>query len=89
MNCNIVGVNAYLNEMNWSGKTAFYKATRGLWNVNGTLAGYARSYPSNNQLYGPSLTEVVVLDAGHEVPFFQPVSALDMFRRFVQGTAWF
>jgi len=85
MNCNLLGVEAYLNKMNWTSNAAFYKAPNGLWIVNGTLAGYARSI---GNLEGASLTNLVVRNAGHEVPYFQPVNALDLFNRFITGAAW-
>ena len=75
LNCNVLGVDNYLNAMNWTGSADFYTAPRVNWFVDNSLAGYARSYGN--------LTNVVVRNAGHEVPFFQPQNALDLFNRFI------
>jgi len=86
MNCNLMGVEAYLNAMDWPYKKQFYTAPRGLWNVDGKVAGYARTF---GQLSTSSLTNLVVRNAGHEVPYFQPQSSLDMFNRFINGQPFF
>ncbi len=67
MNCNFAGVEKYLDAMIWPFKQQFYQSPRGLWMVdNGKdLAGYARSWPQGN-IAGPSLSNVVVRNAGHE-----------------------
>jgi len=87
MNCNLVGVESYLDALEFAGREAFYNAPRAGWFVNGALAGYARSWGKLKS--GPSITNLIVRNAGHEVPFYQPVNALDMFRRFVEGADWF
>jgi carboxypeptidase C (cathepsin A) len=43
--------------------------------------GYARSFKN--------LTSVIVRNAGHEVPFFQPENSLDLFNRFIFGKPFF
>jgi len=87
MNCNIAGVEAYLDSMEFSGKEEFYDAPRKSWKVNGKLAGYARHW--GNLANGSSLTNLVVRNAGHEVPFYQPENALDMFKKFISGQSFY
>ena len=77
LNCNVLGVDNYLNLLPWSDFNKWYTSPRVMWNVDGTLAGYARNLDN--------LTNLVVRNAGHEVPYFQPKNALDLFRRFVQN----
>jgi len=85
LNCNLWGVDQYLDLLDWPYQKEFYTAPRVLWNVQGQLAGYARSL---GNLKGPSLTNLIVRNAGHEVPFFQPVNSLDLFKRFITGSSW-
>eukprot|EP01099_Mayorella_cantabrigiensis_P004724 TRINITY_DN35_c0_g1_i4.p1 TRINITY_DN35_c0_g1~~TRINITY_DN35_c0_g1_i4.p1 ORF type:complete len:205 (+),score=41.21 TRINITY_DN35_c0_g1_i4:25-639(+) len=75
LNCNVAGVEAYLQQLSWPGAKQFYNAPRYSWYTDGALSGYARNYAN--------LTNVVVRDAGHEVPFYTPEAALDMLNRFV------
>lgn len=42
MNCNIAGVESYLDRLEFPGKEDFYGAARKSWKVDGQLAGYAR-----------------------------------------------
>jgi hypothetical protein len=59
MNCNLAGVDAYLDAMNWPYKTQFFAAPRLFWRVGENLAGYSRNYRN--------LTNLIVRNAGHEV----------------------
>lgn len=61
--------------MEWRNYLQWYKAPRVQWQVGNQLAGYAKTYGS--------FTTVVVRNAGHEVPFYQPKHALDMINRFL------
>ena len=47
------------------------------WEVNNQVAGYVTSYG------GGSFSFATVKGAGHMVPQFQPVNAVEMFRRFI------
>jgi len=75
LNCNIAGVEAYLEQLSWPHAKEFYNAPRYSWYTNGALSGYARSYDN--------LSNVVIRNAGHEVPFYTPEAALDMLNRFI------
>jgi vitellogenic carboxypeptidase-like protein len=61
----------------WSRQADFVKAPKAAWHVGADLAGYARAV--GNFAY------VVVRGAGHMVPGDQPVRALDLITRFVEG----
>jgi carboxypeptidase C (cathepsin A) len=76
MTCNVVGIDGTLASIEWPGRAPFAAAPRTLWKVGGLLAGYAKAYAN--------LTYVVVRNAGHEVPFYQPRNSLDLFEHFVE-----
>lgn len=61
----------------WSSQQAFEDADKKAWRVGDDLAGYARTV--GNFAY------VVVRGAGHMVPTDQPVRALDLITRLVEG----
>ncbi|EFN61705.1 Vitellogenic carboxypeptidase [Camponotus floridanus] len=67
----------YIQKMKWSGAYKFAKAPRKLWMVGNDLAGYAKSVDN--------LTEVLVRNAGHMVPYDQPKWALDLITRFTHN----
>ena len=68
---------SFITSMKWSGAKKYLEADRKLWYVGEELAGYAKEV-------GP-LTQVLVRNAGHMVPFDQPKWALDLISRFVSG----
>jgi len=78
INCNLLGVESYLNVMDWPYSGEFFDAPRLFWKVDGSLAGYSRNLHN--------LTALIVRNAGHEVPYFQPQNALDMINRFLSNT---
>jgi carboxypeptidase C (cathepsin A) len=80
LNCNIAGVDAYLEAMQWKDHMKWYQSPRIQWHVGKQLAGYAKTYAN--------LTTVVVRNAGHEVPFYQPKHALDMLNRFLKNQSF-
>jgi Serine carboxypeptidase len=61
--------------------TQWWNAPKSIWRFGEgktkTLAGYATCI--NNQ----KLCNIIVRNAGHEVPFFEPAPAADMFHKFV------
>ncbi|KAK7102090.1 hypothetical protein V1264_020371 [Littorina saxatilis] len=57
----------------------YCRADRSAWFVNNELAGWYTTTRS------PSLTRVIVRNAGHNVPTDQPERALAMMKRFVAG----
>jgi vitellogenic carboxypeptidase-like protein len=59
LNCNVLGVDNYLNLLPWSDFNEWYTAPRVFWKVDNVLAGYARSLGN--------LTNLVVRNSGHEV----------------------
>jgi vitellogenic carboxypeptidase-like protein len=77
-----------LKELEWSGKTAYGKAPKIVWQRSTPgpgsklpdVAGYVRQVGKFSQ--------VVVRGAGHMVPGDQPERALDMLDRFVSGVGF-
>ncbi|CAI6361976.1 unnamed protein product [Macrosiphum euphorbiae] len=63
--------------LRWTGAERFGNATRTTWYLVAKVAGYATTY-------GP-LTELLVRNAGHMVPYDQPAWAHDMINRFTSG----
>lgn len=53
------------------------------WKANGQTAGFATRFDLGNA--EASLTFVTVHGAGHEVPSFRPIEALEMFQRYLRG----
>lgn len=78
MSCCVQGSETLLNEMVWSGQSSWldpYVTQRGLWLVDGKVAGYAKSHRG--------LEFVVVYNSGHLVPYNVPRQALDLITRFL------
>lgn len=67
----------YLQNLQWSGSDKYAKTPRKLWMVGGKLAGYSKSVDN--------LTEVLVRNAGHMVPLYQPKWSLDLITRFTHN----
>ncbi|KAG8227812.1 hypothetical protein J437_LFUL010970 [Ladona fulva] len=65
---------SFLQSLKWSGAEKYANATRNIWHVGGSLAGYVK-------VAGP-LTEVLIRNAGHMAPTDQPKWALDLINRF-------
>lgn len=77
LNVNVAGVDAYIKQMGWAGYPNYYKAKRVLWMTGEQLSGYAKNWEN--------LTVLVVRNAGHEVPFYQPAAALDLLDHLLSG----
>lgn len=71
----VVSVEAWVKTMRWGGIDEFLSAERKVWRVNGALAGYVQR--------SGSLSQAVVLGAGHLVPTDQPLSAQVMIEDWV------
>lgn len=71
----VVSVEAWVKEMEWEGINAFLKAEKKVWRANGELAGYVKKWGS--------LSQVVVLGAGHLLPADQGLSAQAMVEEWV------
>ena len=74
---------AMLTKLKWSGSELYRNANRTRWyaeSQSDEVSGYVQSA-------GP-LTYVVLRDAGHIVPYDQPVNALDMITRFVEDESF-
>lgn len=78
MDCNFIGTDEWVENLQWSHRGEFLEAGRAPWLVDGHRAGYIRA--------AGNLTQVIVAGAGHLVPMDQPQSALALFAAFVSGT---
>lgn len=67
----------YIKSLNFSGADDYKKALRFTWFVGNRIAGYSKS--------AGNLTEVLVRNAGHNVPSDQPEWGLDLINRFVKN----
>lgn len=73
----------FLPGVAWRGQAAYKAAHKAVWRVKPTdveVAGYARQVGN--------FTQVVVRAAGHIVPGDQPIRAVDMITRFVEGRVY-
>eukprot|EP01100_Stratorugosa_tubuloviscum_P000009 TRINITY_DN0_c1_g2_i1.p1 TRINITY_DN0_c1_g2~~TRINITY_DN0_c1_g2_i1.p1 ORF type:complete len:481 (+),score=225.39 TRINITY_DN0_c1_g2_i1:96-1538(+) len=75
--CNLVGVQAVYYNLDWPGLDEYRNATRYVWRVDDQVAGYARS--------AQTLTQLIVIGAGHLAPMDQPKNTLDMLYRFINN----
>ena len=80
MSCCAQGSELLLQEMKWSGQDEWKFTKRGVWLVDGEPAGYSRRTQN--------LEFVVVYNSGHLFPMNQPVTALDLVTRMVNGESF-
>ncbi|KAF5729478.1 Serine carboxypeptidase-like 49 [Tripterygium wilfordii] len=76
--CNWLGNSRWVHAMEWSGQKDFVASLEMPFTVDGSEAGALKSYGS--------LAFLKVHDAGHMVPMDQPKAALEMLKRWTQGT---
>ncbi|KAF3432189.1 hypothetical protein FNV43_RR26928 [Rhamnella rubrinervis] len=77
----VVATEAWVKTLKWEGIENFMSAERRDWKVNEELAGYVQRWGS--------LSNVVVLGAGHLVPADQPLSSQAMIEDWVLGNGLF
>eukprot|EP00163_Fabomonas_tropica_P009241 TRINITY_DN19032_c0_g1_i1.p1 TRINITY_DN19032_c0_g1~~TRINITY_DN19032_c0_g1_i1.p1 ORF type:complete len:455 (-),score=136.70 TRINITY_DN19032_c0_g1_i1:309-1673(-) len=70
----------FISTIDWPGRTEFAEAPRKVWRVNGKPAGLVRT--------ARNLTQIVMLGAGHMVPYSQPLNAYRLMKRLVSGKGW-
>ncbi|KAI8062262.1 carboxypeptidase S1, CPD-S1 [Gongronella butleri] len=75
--CNWMGNYAWSNKFDFTGSDAYRAKDLTAWTVNGKEVGQYKQ--------ASNLTFVRVYEAGHEVPYYQPAAALQMFTNQVQG----
>ncbi len=80
MDCNFIGTDRWIQKLDWSFADEFKGCVRTPWREDGAIVGYARE--------AQGLTQVLVNGAGHLVPMDQPVVALQMLNRFLEGRAF-
>ncbi|KAK7400759.1 hypothetical protein VNO78_12064 [Psophocarpus tetragonolobus] len=71
----VMQVEAWVKTMKWEGIVEYLSAERKIWKVNEELAGYVQNWKT--------LTNVVVLGAGHLLPADQPVNSQAMIEDWV------
>ncbi|KAL5553416.1 hypothetical protein UlMin_040817 [Ulmus minor] len=81
LRCGVVSSEAWIKTMKWEGIERFLCAERKVWKVNGEVAGYVQKWGS--------LSNVVVLGAGHMVPADQPLSSQVMIEDWVLNKGLF
>jgi len=75
--CNYLGGISLLQTMRWPGQNGWNQAQNVTWHVQGSVAGWAKTF-------GP-LTWLQVHNAGHMVPMDQPKNSLDMLFRLLNN----
>ena len=70
----------YVATLNWKGAKEYARASRGIWRVDGEVAGYAKEVGH--------FKEVMVRNAGHILPYDQPKWAFDLIQRFIEGKSF-
>ncbi|QCE05433.1 serine carboxypeptidase-like [Vigna unguiculata] len=76
--CNWLGNSRWVHALEWSGKKEFTSSLEVPFVVDGSEAGLLKSY-------GP-LSFLKVHDAGHMVPMDQPKAALEMLKKWTNGS---
>ncbi|XP_020201851.1 serine carboxypeptidase-like 50 [Cajanus cajan] len=71
----VVQTEVWVKTMKWEGIEEFLNAERKIWRVNGEVVGYVQKWKS--------LTNVVVLGAGHLLPTDQAVNSQAMIEDWV------
>ncbi|XP_062105264.1 serine carboxypeptidase-like 50 [Humulus lupulus] len=71
----VVSTEAWVKTLSWEGIRSFLNAERKVWKVNGELAGYVQNWGS--------LTNAVVLGAGHLAPADQALNTQAMIEDWV------
>nr|CAG8606009.1 15792_t:CDS:10 [Entrophospora candida] len=75
--CNWIGSDAWVKELEWSGKESYNLANETSWIVKSTLdkAGTIKHHEG--------LAFLRIYEAGHMVPYDQPINSLDFFNRWL------
>ncbi|KAK7400757.1 hypothetical protein VNO78_12061 [Psophocarpus tetragonolobus] len=71
----VIQTDVWVKTMKWEGVVEFLNAERKIWKVNGELAGYVQKWKS--------LTNVVVLGAGHLLPADKAINSQVMIEDWV------
>ncbi|KAJ7521176.1 hypothetical protein O6H91_19G041400 [Diphasiastrum complanatum] len=78
----VVSSEEWMRTLTWEGSDNFFSTERTIWRVGNAIAGYWHSFKT--------LTHVVVLGAGHQVPADQGLNSQRMIERWIEsvlGTA--
>ncbi|KAH8689543.1 putative carboxypeptidase S1 [Talaromyces proteolyticus] len=77
--CNYIGVQRVANAVSFSGSSKFASASLQSYTVNGAKKGLYKNVDNFSYLQ--------VFGAGHEVPYYQPETALQVFKQTMQQQA--
>ena len=77
MDCNFMGTDLWLSQLQWKGQSKFNNLPRYNWKVNNGIVG------SYRQLF--NLTQLIINNAGHLTPKDQPEVSLIMLETFLQN----
>ncbi|XP_021948992.1 venom serine carboxypeptidase [Folsomia candida] len=72
-----LGVQQTLSNLNWEGRDELKNSTRGIWHVDGRVAGYVHT--------ARNVTHVLIRNAGHGTNGDQPIWGLDLVNKFMAG----
>ena len=76
--CDYLGTQLWSNAVKWPFQSQFLSAPKQAFTARGEQAGTYRK--------ASTLTQLVVNDAGHMVPFDQPMHALELLQQFVNNS---
>lgn len=68
---------SFVHSLGWQNKADFAESPRVQWKIGSVTAGYVQEYKN--------LAVVMVRNAGHMVPYDQPVLGFDLINRFTSG----
>ena len=72
-----IGVTKFIETLEWNGRSEYKSASRDIWRVNKTVAGYIKKYEN--------LIHVLIRNAGHMGCYDQPEWCEDMVTKFARG----
>lgn len=79
--CGALSTEMILNDISkWGNEKdneMWFNASRNIWKDDGDIPrGFVKSYKN--------LTQIIIPNSGHQVPYFQPKASLDMINRFIK-----
>ena len=84
MDCNFMGTDKWLQQMQWPGADKWHTLGRMPWKVTRASGGGTPVVAGHTRALG-NLTQLTLLGAGHLVPMDQPRTALLMLHTFLAG----
>ncbi|KAH6893355.1 Alpha/Beta hydrolase protein [Thelonectria olida] len=75
--CNVEGMLDATNHLDWAGRDEFVAKSFANYTVDGTVKGVYKTVDN--------VSFMKVYEAGHELPYYQPETALQVFKQIMQG----